>query len=288
MACAIVAGALISLIAMSPQRSSRIERTAAVPHMRWDTLILPAVGRSVGEPAVYPYSVIPGGITTVAELKSAMKSDPLIASHFQSVDFTTLRMIRAANPRSVYVSYRIGNSIYWTKHRVTVPQGETLFTDGTRTMRTRCGNDISDTAQAPTQTHGPLNFEMNAAIAGTGPFAFPVPELWADGTQFQPEDLGAPLLSSGAPLSPDGPVDNRAPSGLPVPFGYAGGYASAYGGGSANKPQVAAAPPNGVSSEVPVSEPSALLQLIAGAAAIMLLVVWQRFGRGTTVQGSVK
>ncbi len=43
----------------------------------------------------------------------------------------------------VYVSYRIGNKVFWTKHKLALRKGEAMLSDGTNMARTRCGNRIS-------------------------------------------------------------------------------------------------------------------------------------------------
>jgi hypothetical protein len=45
-------------------------------------------------------------------------------------------------PILVYVSYRRGNRVDWTDHRVEIPAQEVLLTDGTNLVRARCGNRI--------------------------------------------------------------------------------------------------------------------------------------------------
>ena len=59
----------------------------------------------------------------------------------------TLRSVRLTLARTVYLSYRIGNHIYWTRRRITLHKGEKLITDGTITARTRCANRVEETPQ---------------------------------------------------------------------------------------------------------------------------------------------
>lgn len=49
----------------------------------------------------------------------------------------------------VFLSYRLGNAIYWTSQPVRLARGETLLTDGENYARARCGNRISPTPQTP-------------------------------------------------------------------------------------------------------------------------------------------
>lgn len=104
---------------------------------------------------VYPYSVVPGGVRDVGELKRAAEHDRVIAAHYAAFDFGHARVVRLALPRTAYVSYRIGNRVFWTRHRVTLKQGEMLITDGKMTARARCGNQVMEVPQQETSTSEP-------------------------------------------------------------------------------------------------------------------------------------
>ena len=64
-------------------------------------------------------------------------------------------MVRLVLARTAYVSYRIGNKVYWTRHRVTLKKGETLITDGKITARSRCGNRVEEVPQQATSSAEP-------------------------------------------------------------------------------------------------------------------------------------
>lgn len=102
----------------------------------------------VQQRAVYPYSVIAGGVQSVEELRLAMQFDPVVAAHFADFDLANTRVDRIDTPRAVFVSYRKGDTIRWTTRRVTLAKGETVLTDGVRTARTRCGNQVAEVAPA--------------------------------------------------------------------------------------------------------------------------------------------
>lgn len=102
---------------------------------------------------VYPYSIIPGGIQTLADLKLAIADDPVVARQFQGFDFQRARLIQVAQNESMFVSYRIGQKVYWTRRKLPLHSGETLVTDGNITARTRCGNRV---AKTPLDTGSPL------------------------------------------------------------------------------------------------------------------------------------
>ena len=96
---------------------------------------------------VYPYSIVPGGVHDPKELERVFENDPVVAAHYRNFDFRRARVLQLTQDRTVYVSYRIAGRIYWTTKRVLLRRGEKVITDGKVTLRTRCGNQVSDTAR---------------------------------------------------------------------------------------------------------------------------------------------
>ncbi len=127
---------------------------------------------------VYPYSVVPGGVRDARELKWATEHDPVVAEHYAGFDYGRAHVVKVVLAREVYVSYRIGSRLYWTRHPIRLKKGETLLTDGSMTARTRCGNRVEETPQQATS-----NFEPPAAkfdepmlpAMGTSTAALPAP-----------------------------------------------------------------------------------------------------------------
>jgi hypothetical protein len=104
--------------------------------------------KSIGQETirrVYPYSVIPGGVQSIKELTDAIGRDPVVAAHYVGFDLTRAQVVRLKQDRTVYVSYRRENQIYWTKRKLKLLRGETIITDGKSAARTRCGNLVSET-----------------------------------------------------------------------------------------------------------------------------------------------
>ena len=96
---------------------------------------------------VYPYSVVPGGVEDARELKWVAEHDPIVGAHYAGFNYAHAQVVRLTLARTVYLSYRIGNHIYWTRRRITLHKGEKLITDGTITARTRCANRVEETPQ---------------------------------------------------------------------------------------------------------------------------------------------
>jgi hypothetical protein len=161
--------------------------------------------RRMGNRPVYPYSVVPGGVKDAQELKWAAEHDPVVAAHYAGFDYDHARVVRLILARTAYVSYRIGNKVYWTRHRISLKKGETLITDGKITARTRCGNRVEE---VPQQAHSrseppPEKFEQPIPPPiGTAVANPPVP--------FQ-SALNRPPLPGFGPALPLGVYDPMTP-----------------------------------------------------------------------------
>lgn len=148
--------------------------------------------RQMEDRPVYPYSVVPGGVRDVRELKWATDHDPVVAAHYAGFDYGHAHVVKVVLAREVYVSYRIGGKLYWTRHPIRLKKGETLLTDGSMTARTRCGNRVEEKPQQATS-----NFEPPAA-------KFDEPILPATGTSTAglPAPLQTALLNRPADFGP--------------------------------------------------------------------------------------
>jgi hypothetical protein len=151
---------------------------------------------------VYPYSVVPGGVRDAGELKWAAEHDPVVRSHYAGFDYDHARAVRLVLARTVYVSYRIGNKVYWTRHRVTLKKGETVITDGKITARSRCGNRVEEVPQQATSSLEPPASKFDEPVqppTGTALAAPPLP--------FESALLDRPALPGFGPAPPLGLVD---------------------------------------------------------------------------------
>jgi hypothetical protein len=115
---------------------------------------------------VFPYSIIPGGAESMQELRQAVTMDPVVARHYSDFDLARVRRVTLRAPQSMYVSYRIGNDVFWTKHKLTLPKGETMLTDGRAMARTRCGNRVSALPSKPNALVEPTAEELNTSMLG--------------------------------------------------------------------------------------------------------------------------
>lgn len=140
----------------SRDHSIRRDRTAVSP-FEFPPLAVTAALRdrdAASRRPVYPYSIIPGGVVSAAELRSAVAHDPVVAAHYAAFDLANARVFQVQEARSVYVSYRRGDDVFWTSKKLRLAVGETLISDGQHISRTRCGNQISDEPRMPVSLAG--------------------------------------------------------------------------------------------------------------------------------------
>jgi hypothetical protein len=127
----------------------------------WSDAASPPPAKLLADRPVYPYSVIPGGAHSGRELLEAAQREPVVAAHYAAFAVRNAREIRLADDKRAYVSYRLGNQIYWTKKKMTLHKGEILLTDGEHLARTRCGNRVSETPTEPTSPSEPEEIVLN-------------------------------------------------------------------------------------------------------------------------------
>jgi len=131
-----------------------ISGSVVSPSQEFEPLTRAAVSQRLSRP-VFRLSVIRGGAYSAEELRQALDSDEVAARHYTDFRRPLLRVEPSPFKQPVYVSYRVGDAVFWTRHKVSLPPGEALLTDGTNYARARCGNRVALTPQAPVEAHGP-------------------------------------------------------------------------------------------------------------------------------------
>ena len=181
---------------------------AAVPAARAAPALLRVAAQASPAPArhVYPYSIVPGGVTSRTELARAVLADKTVAAHYAGFDTDKAELRTVPKARAVYVSYRKGDQVYWTARKVMLAEGEAVLSDGRSDIRARCGNRISDTPQLPVEVRGPSEQELDTPVeqaqaAGDGALrevAFEPDEDGGEGHSFVAQSFanGAGLLSA--------------------------------------------------------------------------------------------
>jgi len=240
--------------------------------------------REMARRPIYPYSVISGGVRSGYELKAAVEQDPVVALHYAGFDYAHARLVQLLTERSVYLSYRIGKRVYWTRHRVKLHKGETLLTDGKMTARTRCANRVEEAPQQESSNMEPPAAKFDEPLMpaiGTGLATAPVPFR----TSLERASV-APPLSIYDPIG-GGSWTPFAPPPLPNVCGISGtkkpgakgtaiaSSATAHTGKGKNKNVDVCG--GGSTSEVP--EPSTWVLMITGMAGLL----WMARHRLSTV-----
>ena len=255
----------------------------------WDS-----IGPSAGsEPAekrarpVYPYSVIPGGVENKQELQTALRNDLVVAVHYAGFRTQSMRLLKLKTARQAYVSYRIGDHIYWTNKKITLQAGEMLLTDGTHFARTRCGNRIADTPLGPGSPSEPPIETLDRPGVPHAPEAGPVPLPAGPLVPYDPTPYLLALNSPGPSGSPEALLPfapffpccgggTRPMSGpkssppIPIPFP-----------GPTPEPRPSPnplPPPNPTSAPPPVvtPEPGSILLLLVGVVGLFCLWALRR------------
>jgi hypothetical protein len=111
---------------------------------------------------VFRHSVVSGGVYSADDVEAAMAQDRIVAAHYSGMNARELRVETLSEDRRVYMSYRLGDEIFWTKQRVRLPKGENILTDGVHHIRARCGNCIAFAPMAPTADAEPDEAEFDA------------------------------------------------------------------------------------------------------------------------------
>ena len=115
--------------------------------------------------SVYPFSVVRGGVYSEAEVAKALETDPIVAAHYSDVNIQRLHAIRLARARLGYVSYRVGDKIFWSRKQTELDPGEVVLTDGRLKIRARGGNLISDKPRSPVRVDEPAEVTSNVPTA---------------------------------------------------------------------------------------------------------------------------
>ncbi|HEY6338013.1 MAG TPA: PEP-CTERM sorting domain-containing protein [Candidatus Sulfotelmatobacter sp.] len=221
---------------------------------------------------VYPYSVVPGGVEDARELKWVAEHDPIVAEHYRGFDYDHARVVRLALAQTVFVSYRIGNHVYWTRHRITLRKGEKLITDGKITARARCANRVEELPQQLHSAPEPAVAEFEEPIGPSQGSSMAIPPVEFESALLnRPGMPGAPALpplslysafpvGSGVSISPP-----PLPSGVCAPVKKPGkGEVAVFG--EMSKKKKPTGPCGSVGGTAP--EPGTWLLLITGLIAV--------------------
>jgi len=225
-----------------PQSPLTLNDSPSLPFF-WNNIDFPSPTDASSPRPVYPYSVIPHGVESQQELQTAVHQDPVVTAHYSDFRVPAAHPIRLSREHQFFVSYRVGNQIFWTRKKITLHAGEMLLTDGEHLARTRCGNRLSEVPATPTAPSEPTDRSFDTPVVPLRPelTSEPIPgsPVWPGSSPPtfllslnptpqpapSPDGLIPPIIpifccdiSSGpAPNSPNHPVLPAAPSPSPSP-----------------------------------------------------------------------
>lgn len=215
--CALCSAIALRLAWRQVRQSRRVDATVIKPVAH-----VSAVERSLRPN--YPYSVIPGGAYSPAELRYASDHDRVVHDHYADFDLRSARLVQLTEERYQYVSYRFHDRVFWTRNKLRIPKGEVLLTDGRNFARTRCGNRISSRMHAPTAAKQP-----SIRVLSMPPFrpemlgreleAAPAPPIGELAQEFPLLPFDMPILGPYIPPLGQGPVAGTSAEWPPM-----GGY----------------------------------------------------------------
>ena len=192
-------------------------------------IAVPAVYRSLRPH--YPFSIVPGGIYSPAELQADLSKDPLVREHYSDFDARDAHLVTLTEDRYQYVSYKLKGEVFWTKKKLRIPKGEVLLSDGRSYARTRCGNRLSDIRRGKTTPFEPsesiLSMPPYHPPAGTVEIAdAPPPVEFSQEFPMLPFEgpQPSPFLPTGTPMSIPAPFTPATPFAPLTPSSTPGGF----------------------------------------------------------------
>ena len=200
----------------------------------------------------YPYSVIPGGVYSPAELRFAVGSERVVREHYAGFNLSAVRLVTLNQDRLQFVSYRRGDHVFWTSKKLWIRKGEVLLTDGTNYARTRCGNRLCVNLQGHVDPHEPsaalLSLpEPKPETLSIGPLKFtPGPSLGelaqeADTLPLVPSRL-KPVTSG---TNSDWALNGVGPAAYNPPIGFFPGVSRISGGSNGSSSSQSSGPSGG-------------------------------------------
>lgn len=87
-------------------------------------------------------------VQTVEDFRNIVENDPVLSIHFAGFNWEKAVLGQQAEETFMYVTHRKGAVIKQTSKPIRLPKGDGYITDGVRSARTYCCNDISLTPSA--------------------------------------------------------------------------------------------------------------------------------------------
>lgn len=111
---------------------------------------------------VYPHSLIPGGVRGIYELRLRIQSDPILSRYYEGFSWADARSCMLPTGR-YFVSVRSESEITWSKTPIE-RGGQNCITDGTRTILTKCGNEVLVSQETTDENQDFPPYEIEAPV----------------------------------------------------------------------------------------------------------------------------
>lgn len=147
-------------------------------------------------------------VQTVEDFRKVVENDPVLSIHFAGFNWPQAVLGKQAEATHMYVTHRKGAVIKETTHPIRLPKGDGYITDGVRSARTYCCNDISLTPSAGTPDLTPSAGSPTTAVPA-GPFFTDMPT--------SPLALAAPFLTPYSQSNDIPTIDATSPPTDPEP-----------------------------------------------------------------------
>jgi hypothetical protein len=278
----IVSATVLAMVPSTHHRFAATDELIPTEHHesewdRWNSSIPAMVSaseasRSHSGRTVYPYSVIPGGVGDARGLREAVSRDAVVAAHYSGFNLASAQVVRLGAARTVYVSYRLGNKVYWTRKKVKLASGETVITDGEHFARARCGNRITESPGGESSPAEPIAEVLDRSVDSSDPL--PDPNHWPGVPRSNPLQMTAYRVpDSLIPVEgPMGSADGFMPPGS-GPGGNPGGSLPPISPSPILYPPGPTTPPiiQPLEPQAAVPEPGTILLLSSGVSALLAL-----------------
>jgi hypothetical protein len=219
----------------SPKHSATSQKQTGTPKPAASEPQKSAAGSPIVRASYRPltFALLSGGFTSIDEFQQRVAIDPVLLSFYGNCNDSQASMQPLPDDILVFITFRRGQEIKWTRRPILVHKGEYVLTLCGRTVLARCGNFISWVPMQPSEDVPPSLLEMPADELRPED---PAPTAQADPAKTSIRGLAAlPAAASTSrrfyPLIPPIYVPSGSSGHGPVLSGAASGPAPAPAGG---------------------------------------------------------
>ena len=136
-------------------------------------------------------------VGSVEDLQATIDSDPVLKSHFSTLDLSKATTGTTTGLTRAVVYHRKGNVLAPTSKAITIPAGDKYVTDGVTRVRMQCCNDYVVVPPAPPPAPPPVVYSPPATISpptyGETPLPLMIPVAVFAGEMEERHDNATPV-----------------------------------------------------------------------------------------------